>query len=181
MSYLGWILTHFPQLVAYVEKYTIQILILSAWLSRHKSFDLKILFWGFEEDLDLPLLFVNQGDGGRHELQVIGQKLDNSFVFRIPYFNPAQRIMTFLPGFETAKADGLVAQNIAFFRRIENLDLFINCVILQMGNKIDFTVDPILVEGVIDETHIDYYNAAGANSNCRTMLTSCTLPSGIWV
>lgn len=55
-----------------------------------KGFDFEILFDPFEEQFDLPSLFVNGRHGGCGELEVVGQERINLARVRVPILDEPQ-------------------------------------------------------------------------------------------
>jgi len=55
-----------------------------------ESFDPQVLFDPAEEQLDLPALGVERGDGGGGKLEMVGQKNKRAVVGRVVKFDPAQ-------------------------------------------------------------------------------------------
>ena len=56
----------------------------------YKGFDAQVLFDFSEENLDLPAVFVDIGDGFGHKSEMVGQKLITLATFRVTIADAAQ-------------------------------------------------------------------------------------------
>ena len=61
----------------------------------HKGLDLKVLFQGFKEDLNLPTLFVDGRNGGRTQFQIVGQEHEHFLSLMVIDFDPSKRMRAF--------------------------------------------------------------------------------------
>src|SRR4030066_1523354 len=103
----------------------------------HKGLDLKVLFQGFKEDLNLPTLFVDGRNGGRSQSQVIGQKDQNLLCLRIIDLDPSKRIRAFLDGLGSSQFDHFIFEDIAALGNFFLPDDFVKSVVFHAGDKID--------------------------------------------
>src|ERR1039458_4900856 len=83
-----------------------------------KALDFKVLLECFEEQLDLPTVLVDVGDGGRPEVEVIGHEHDLALLDRVPDDDAAQSVLEGLLSQLAGEADDLVAKDIAGRRRL---------------------------------------------------------------
>ena len=59
-----------------------------------EALDLQVLFERFEEEFDLPTLFVDVGDGRSAEVEVVGEQYDFPFVVRVSHDDAPQLMRT---------------------------------------------------------------------------------------
>ena len=90
----------------------------------HEGFDAQVLFDGLEEQLDLPSLFIDGGDGGRSELEMVGEELVGPAVMSA-IFNQAKKGRRTAFELPTGQADGCITKNAASLRNGVLLDDFV--------------------------------------------------------
>ena len=77
----------------------------------NEGLDLQVLLQGLEEQLNLPAVLVDAGDGTGGEVHMVGQENQKLTTFRVPIGDPTQQAGAVLPGFRAGKPDELVTQN----------------------------------------------------------------------
>lgn len=82
-----------------------------------KALDLEVLFERLEEQLDLPALAVDGGQGGGPKLQMVGQKDDLALLFIVPDDDATQPVGALLPGSGACQTNDLVGQDGAPLRQ----------------------------------------------------------------
>src|SRR5512136_992178 len=78
----------------------------------HKGLDLKVLFQGFKEDLDLPALLVDCSNGCRSQFQVVRQEDQDLLCLRIIDLDPSKRIRTSLDGLGPSELNHLIFEDV---------------------------------------------------------------------
>ena len=126
-----------------------------------EGLDGQVLLEGLEEQLYLPALLVDGGDGGGAELQQVGEQDDLPLVFGIPYHRAAQKAGTVRPSLEASKANDLIGEDVAILREFAFLDHFKRGVVLQAGHEENAGHAPASKQGVIDIAAIDGHNRTG--------------------
>jgi hypothetical protein len=119
-----------------------------------EGFDLEVLFEGLEEEFDLPSFFVNVGDGGGSEFEVVGEEGDLALVLFVPDHNPPQEVGTFFFGVGAGEFDDLVGDDVAILRDGQTLDDSVVGVLFHSGDEVDFSFGPVGEELVVVEGHI---------------------------
>src|SRR6185295_15192107 len=76
-----------------------------------EALDLEVLFEGLEEELDLPAVAVDVGQGGGGKLQMVGQDLDLTLLLGVPDHDASQQVGTLFRGSFPAKTNDLIGQN----------------------------------------------------------------------
>ena len=84
----------------------------------------QILFQCLEEQFDLPALLVDGGDGGRAEIEQVGEQNNFSLVIRIPNDHAAQWARTIGLCLDARELNDLVGDNVAIRR---DLAFSLNC------------------------------------------------------
>ena len=79
--------------------------------SPHEDLDLEILLQRFEEQLDLPAIFVNAGDGGGAQGQMSGQQHQHVPGLGTKHFQASEEVGTILMSFRTLPENDLVFEN----------------------------------------------------------------------
>ena len=81
-----------------------------------EALDFQVLLEGLEEQFDFPAVFVDVGDGGGAEVEVISQEHDLALVFGIPRHDTAQQFRIIGLSFDTGETDELVGTDFAVLR-----------------------------------------------------------------
>ncbi len=81
------------------------------------------MFDGFEEELDLPSLFVDFGDGGGTQVKAIGEEFHFFFLLFDPYGDPAEFCGDLLLFVEGEKLPSYVSEDVGVFPDGEFFDV----------------------------------------------------------
>src|SRR6516164_5021851 len=103
----------------------------------HKGLDLQVLLQGLEEQLDLPAVLVDGGDGRSPEGQVVGQEHEGGILLRGVDLDPPQPMRTRGLGLGPRQADHLIAADLAALRHPAALDHLVDGGVLQPGHEED--------------------------------------------
>lgn len=111
--------------------------------SPYKRLDLKILFQGFKENLDLPTVFVDSHNCCCSQPQVVGQKREHFPVLLVISFDASKRMGTFLDGLDPSEFDQLIFEDIAILGEFLLSHHFVQGVVLHSGNEKDPLSGPL--------------------------------------
>jgi len=115
----------------------------------HKGLDLKVLFQGFKENLNLPTLLVDGSNGGRAQFQIVGQEYEHFLCLRVIDFDPSKRVRAFLDSLWPSELDHFIFEDIAVLGNFFLPDDFIKSVILHAGDEIDALGRPSAKQGIV--------------------------------
>src|SRR6202035_1994201 len=76
-----------------------------------EAFDPQVLLDPFEEQFDLPAAFVERGDGGRRQPELIGEEYQLLSRFGVPEADAPQVFGVMLGGVVAVQRDGLIAND----------------------------------------------------------------------
>lgn len=98
-----------------------------------KGLDAQVLLQRLEEQLDLPPLAVNIGDGGGGEAAMVGEKHQGALLGFVPDFDAAQEQVALAFAGHLVEEDDLVALDASALRDRTALQDAIVGVVLQVG------------------------------------------------
>jgi len=125
-----------------------------------EGFDPQTLLDGLEEELDLPAVLVDGGDGGGSEVEVVGQKDKFPFVDIVPDDHTAELVGAVAPCFVVGELDDLVGDDVPACGHDSALDNVISGVCSHPGDEENALADPsgehavVVVTGIHDEDGI---------------------------
>ncbi len=70
-----------------------------------------MLFDPFEKQFHLPARLVEQADGERGQVEIVGEETEMAILFGIVIMDPSERIRVELPGGGSGRNDGVVGAN----------------------------------------------------------------------
>lgn len=126
-----------------------------------KGFDFQILFQGFEKQLDFPAIFVDGGDGGGSEVEMIGEQDDLPLIVCIPDHDAAHGVRAFLFRDRAGVSDDLVRLDVAVLGRRARFDDLKGCVRFLAGDEKDAFPGPVGEQIVVRIGHIHGDDRAG--------------------
>jgi len=118
-----------------------------------EGLDLQILLDEAEEDLDLPALLVDVGDGLGRQPEVVGEEHVNFFAFRV-LVNDAAQGLGALPAFSAGKLDSLIGhQSQGAFDGAPPQPPVAGIALLP-GDKEDFLGGELAIPGIVGITQV---------------------------
>ena len=99
----------------------------------HQGLDREILLEGLEEQFDLPAVFVDLGNGGGPERELIGQKDQDLFCLGAPALHPTQEHRALLLRLRAGETDRVVVENRPALRKRMLLDHLVDGMVLHAG------------------------------------------------
>lgn len=117
--------------------------------SADEGLDLQILFDRLEEQLDLPTILVNRGDGAGAEAVMIGDEDESAAGVLANRLDPTQKMRTLILGSCAGQADGLILDDVPVLRHGVFLDHLEQGVVLHAGDEIDAGIRPFGEQPVI--------------------------------
>src|ERR1035438_3003183 len=78
-----------------------------------KDLDPEVLLDPLKEQFNLPAGLIEQADGERGQIEVVGQEADVTILFRIVIVNAAERVRVVFPCGNRTEHDGLIGSNSA--------------------------------------------------------------------
>jgi hypothetical protein len=126
-----------------------------------EGLDLQVLFERFEEQLDLPAILVDGGDGGSAEAVMIGEKHQGVSRVLADRLNPAQQMRTLVVGTGAGQADGLIRDDVPVLRHRVFLDHLEQGVVFHAGDEIDAGIRPFGEQPVVVVAPVINHDGAG--------------------
>lgn len=105
--------------------------------------DLQVLLERRKEQLDLPAILLDGGDGGRAEAVMIGKKHQGVSRVLADRLDPAQQMRTLVLGPDAGQADGLILDDVPVLRHRVFLDHLEQGVVLHTSAEIDTGIRPV--------------------------------------
>lgn len=115
----------------------------------YEGFDLQVLFDGLEKQLDFPAVFVNRGNGGGSEFQMICQQDKLPFVDIVPYHNSAEKGGAFFLSLHAGQFHELVHEDIPVLGNSPVLDNFVEGIVFHPGDEEDTGSRPGTEERIV--------------------------------
>ncbi len=122
-----------------------------------EGLDLEVLFDPTEEDLDLPALLVDVGDGLGCQPKVVGEKDINFPGGGVPVNDAAQRFGA-LPGFGAGKQNGLVGHQPQGDLDWPGFQHPVAGIALLPGDKEDFLGREVAIPGIIGVAQVFHHD-----------------------
>ena len=123
--------------------------------------DLQVLLERLKEQLDLPAILIDGGDGGRAEAVMIGEKHQNVSRVLADRLNPAQQMRTLVLGTCAGQADGLIRDDVPVLRHRVFLDHLEQGVVFHAGDEIDAGIRPFGEQPVVVVAPVINHDGAG--------------------
>ncbi len=114
-----------------------------------KGLDLEVLLQMFEEDFNLPTIFVDGGDRAGSQVKVVRQKDQDLSRFRILDFDPSQRVRAFLNGLETTEFNLFIFEHMAMLGDSFVSNDLVERIVFHAGDKIHPLGTPSAPEGIV--------------------------------
>lgn len=101
----------------------------------HEGLDLEVLFESFEEELDLPALLIDCGNGGGAQMVKIGHQHEFLLFVLEPDFDPSVCALDRSASLKNLKLDGFVGPDWPILRKGVLLGNLAVCIGLEPGNE----------------------------------------------
>ena len=132
-----------------------------------EGLDFQILFERLEEDLDLPPIFIDRGDGGGTKIQVVGEQDDRPFVVTIPHHDSPQRVWAFPRRSSASEQDDLIGEDVSILRNATVFNDLVDRIALHPSNKVDSSLCPLREKPVVVECGVEGNNRSGVETKRR--------------
>src|SRR5690625_3901430 len=145
--------------------------------SSQKGLDLEVLLDPFEEQLNLPARLVDGSNGGRGQLEIIGQKNVFPAGFRITIAHTAQRNRAVF-SLSAGQPDGLITGQALLRFHLSTLKDTMASIALQPGDKDNPLIIQLVIPGVVGIATVKHNNGASwqrqrtADGNIRALAVS---------
>src|SRR5690625_1625603 len=125
--------------------------------SSQKGLDLEVLLDPFEEQLNLPARLVGGSNGGRGQLEIIGQKNVFPAGFRITIAHTAQRNRAVF-SLSAGQPDGLITGQALLRFHLSTLKDTMASIALQPGDKENPLIIQLVIPGVVGIAPVKHNN-----------------------
>ena len=143
----------------------------------HEGLDLQVLLDGLEEDLDLPAVLVDGGDGRGGEHEIVGQETHLGTVVAADGNQP-ERIGAVQVRLRSGEDDHLIGDYAASIQDGKPCaDGLEDAVVLHACHEEDASLGPLVEEGVVDVAPVHCHDAAHGQASSQATFTLCVLPS----
>jgi len=143
-----------------------------------KGLDLEVLLQSFKEDLHLPAIFIDRGNGGRSQLELIGEKEQDFIGFWVIDFNPPQRIGTFLDRSQPPQLNEFIFENMAVLGEYSFSYDLIDAVFFHPSDKVDTLSGPSTEQRIISISSVVDDNGPRSKTELRHDFHIGHLPLG---
>ena len=131
----------------------------------HKRLDFEVLLQCLKKNFHLPTVFIDGGNRGGSQVEVVGQKNRDLLLLRVLDFDPSQRVGTFLDGPETSQLNEFVLEHMAVLRNFSFSDNLIKSIVLHPGDW-----DTVIITGVSERPVYLYINDSNISINDASSL-----------
>ena len=84
----------------------------------------------------MPAFFVDVGDGGGTEVEVVGEQDDFTFVFLVPHDDSAQFVRAFFFSLHPSQDDDFVGGDVSILGHVTLFDDFVKRVVLHVPDEV---------------------------------------------
>ena len=126
-----------------------------------KRLDLQVLFERFEEQLNLPAILVDGGDGRSAKAVMVGEKHQGVSCVLADCLHPAQQMWALVVGPCAGQADGLIRDDVPVLRHRVFLNHLELGVVLHAGDERDAGLRPVGEQPIVVVAPVIHHDGAG--------------------